>query len=167
MARPFGREGGLNFDLMPILEKLLTDRQLMVDHGLLAGDAAASAGDLCRRPCRTRGLPFVCFLVRRRSAPLGWIWRGRLLRKATLLEGRERGHDAEWAGGAGCGKVDHFPLLWRTHCASAFGCFPSDSHAGRLKKCNITHAAVAPDVAGIVLALYPGPYILLLCKFKR
>jgi len=34
---------GLNCSLLPILGKLLADRQPALDHGLLPGDAAASA----------------------------------------------------------------------------------------------------------------------------
>ena len=49
----------LNCDLPPILVRLLTDDKLALDHRLLPGGAAASAGSGWRPRWRTRGSTFV------------------------------------------------------------------------------------------------------------
>ena len=68
LTRSFALWQSLNFDLPPILVKLLTDDKLALDHCLLPRDAAASAGGRRRQRDRTCGMLFVCLPVSCRSA---------------------------------------------------------------------------------------------------
>ena len=76
---------GLNFNLLSILRKLPADDNLALDHRLLPGGAAASAGSGRRRRGRTCGQTFGWRLVSRQSA-----------RRAELEEGRARGIRQPW-----------------------------------------------------------------------
>ena len=66
----------LYFDLPPILIRLLTDDELAVDHRLLPGGAAASAGSWWISRCRERDPAFVWMPAVGQSGAEGSIWEG-------------------------------------------------------------------------------------------
>jgi len=123
----FGRksEMGLNCILLPILGKLLVDRQSALDHRLLPRTRR------CRRECARWS---AATLARVRPAwivvtpsgtigAMGWTLGGQAVRYAAIVGGQTRWHDAGWLGGAGWTVGDRHPRLWCAWDTSAFCSF--------------------------------------------
>ena len=158
---------GLNFDLLAIVCKLLDVDHLALDHRLLRRGAVESAGSDRRR--RLAHAQAGCWVVARIvpiTGAAGSSWEEQGARKAAALEGLGQGYGAGHVGGACHAKGDQCPLLWCAWWSSAFCCFCSFCSRGGCNICTFRNGAIVPEVATIVLEVFPQPYIRVPCTFR-